>query len=225
MIVAAAVLRLSAAGQSPVEGNVAGRQSLDSLLIAVGERDQAVRQLAQLTSGDIDTLAVVEYNLRMIDADSENQTIVADILDNGGWPEGLSGRAVESIFLVIQHADLDYQKKYFDLMREQAERGVLKMSDFVTFNDRVLMYEGKFQTHGTQTKSIVRDGVNYVYLWPVEDPDGLDARRAELGMHPIAFHLEIMKSYFTTVLDIQADVIWDKTLTPAQLLEMSEASE
>jgi hypothetical protein len=46
--------------------------------------------------------------------------------------------------------------------------------------DRVLMYRGEPQIYGTQYRT--QDGVTK--LWPVQDPEDLDNRRAALGLGP-----------------------------------------
>jgi hypothetical protein len=223
MFAVATLFSMNALAQNPTEQNPtlrnAADRNIDSLLIAVGERDQAVRQgpIVDVFSLDKDGIdAQIEEINRIAEADKENQAMVFDILDNSGWPEGLSEEAVQTIFLVIDHADLEYQQKYFDLLREQAERGILPMDDLVTLQDRILMGEGKPQKHGTQTRMVGRDGKAVVYLWPVEDAENLDARRAEVGLPPIAEYLDIMTEY----LGGEMEMIWDKTLTPADMETM-----
>jgi hypothetical protein len=48
--------------------------------------------------------------------------------------------------------------------------------------DRVLVNEGHDQIFGTQVAGVV-DGKPV--LWPVADPEGLDARRAASGLPPL----------------------------------------
>jgi hypothetical protein len=50
--------------------------------------------------------------------------------------------------------------------------------------DRVLLHRGEPQLYGTQY--MIRDGV--LTLWTVQDPEGLDERRAALGLEPEAQH-------------------------------------
>ncbi len=49
------------------------------------------------SSGDI--VAMQEFSRRVIEADTENQALVFGMLEEGGWPEGLSEKANLAIFL------------------------------------------------------------------------------------------------------------------------------
>jgi hypothetical protein len=66
-------------------------------------------------------------------------------------------------------------------MREVvAARGDASPRDLAYLQDRVLMFRGEPQIHGTQY--MICDGVPE--LWAVRDLDGLDERRAALGLPP-----------------------------------------
>ena len=82
------------------------------------------------------------------------------------------------------------------------------MNDFVTMEDRMLMNSGKPQKYGTQAYSLVEDGKTVIYIWPVEDPDKLDALRKSVGLMPIESYLEIVKQQ-------GVEIIYDKTKTVA----------
>lgn len=63
---------------------------------------------------------------------------------------------------------------------ERAGRGDASPRDLAYLKDRVLMCRGEPQIYGTQY--MVKDGVPE--LWTVRDPQGLDERRAALGLDP-----------------------------------------
>ena len=73
------------------------------------------------------------------------------ILDSLGIPEGLSDTSYSALFLVVQHSDLEHQRKYYPLFETGAEKGLIEPSDVATMLDRILMHEGKPQVYGTQT--------------------------------------------------------------------------
>lgn len=50
------------------------------------------------------------------------------------------------------------------------------------------------------------DGKAVIYIWPVENPDKLDARRKSVGLGPI-------ESYLDTVKQHGVEIIYDKTKT------------
>ena len=55
--------------------------------------------------------------------------------------------------------------------------------------DRVLLGEGKKQIYGTQLRSGRDTGGQWV-LEPIEDEAGVDARRAAVGLPPLAEYLK-----------------------------------
>ena len=66
------------------------------------------------------------------------------------------------------------------LLEDAVARGDASRRDPAYLMDRVLMYRGEPQIYGTQYRT--QDGVPK--LWPVQDPENLDDRRAALGLGP-----------------------------------------
>ena len=183
------------------------RAKIDSLLCDIGRRDQAVRaDWAKMATGSVTKEEAIEYALKLDETDSTNLASVSRILDTYGWPSGLSDEANQAIFLVIDHSDLKIMNKYIGLFRDAVEKGYLSMNDLVTMEDRMLMNAGKPQKYGTQAYSLVEDGKTVIYIWPVEDPDKLDALRKSVGLIPIESYLEIVKQQ-------GVEIIYDKTKT------------
>lgn len=85
--------------------------------------------------------------------DQKCQAAVFPILDSLGIPDGLSDTSYIALFLVVQHSDLEYQRKYYPLFEDGIARGLVEPSDAATMLDRILMHEGKPQFYGTQTFS------------------------------------------------------------------------
>ena len=96
--------------------------------------------------------------------------------------------------------------KYIGLFRDAVAKGYIQMNDLVTMEDRMLMNDGKPQKYGTQAYSLVEDSKTVIYIWPVEDPDKLDALRKSVGLMPIGEYLEIVKQQ-------GVEIIYDKTKT------------
>ena len=206
----AGVIPALIAGKYPVlifrrEADV--RAKIDSLLCDIGRRDQAVRaDWAKVATGSVTQEEAIEYAMKMEETDSTNLAAVSQILDTYGWPSGLSDEANKAIFLVIDHSDLNIMNKYIGLFRDAVEKGYLSMNDLVTMEDRMLMNASKPQKYGTQAYSLVKDGKTVIYIWPVEDPDKLDALRKSVGLMPIQSYLEIVKQQ-------GVEIIYDKTKT------------
>ena len=183
------------------------RAKIDSILCDIGRKDQAVRaDWAKMATGSVTNEEAIEYALKLDETDSTNLASVSRILDTYGWPSGLSDAANKAIFLVIDHSDLNIMNKYIGLFRDAVEKGYLSMNDFVTMEDRMLMNDGKPQKYGTQAYSLVEDSKTVIYIWPVEDPDKLDALRKSVGLMPIESYLEIVKQQ-------GVEIIYDKTKT------------
>lgn len=134
----------------------------DSLLHAVRERDQKLRMdvMNYYAKGQVDSVMLAAEQLEQTDV--ENQRIVFGLLDAGGWPEGLSDEANSAIFLVIDHAEVEAQKRYYRDVVKAARRGYIGRSSQVTLRDRILMYENKRQKYGTQTVSFSRVTLRHV---------------------------------------------------------------
>lgn len=177
-------------------------QNIDSLLNVVREKDQQVRieQTKIINTSPIDQDALIGSVLKMEEVDAECQKIVFELIDNG-IPQGLSEESYETIWLVVQHADVKAQKKYLPEFWKLSETGLLSASDCATMEDRVLMNRGKAQKYGTQCRMINET----IYLWPVKNPDKVESLRKTVGLPSLETMHEIYKQQ-------GMDFIWDKTM-------------
>lgn len=165
----------------------AAAQNLDSLLRNVRESDQSARlAMIELTRSDqLDIDAVLAAQTKIEEVDSTNQVIVARLLDSG-WPQGLSEEANNAIWLVIDHAPIDYQLRYMPLIEEQVATGAISKSQYATLFDRIRMRQGEPQRYGTQTVQRRSAEQNAsIYVWPVENPRKLNRLRRAMGLTPI----------------------------------------
>lgn len=195
-------------------------RNLDSLLRVVHDRDQAVRaeviRLSQQTPPAVDSLMAAYGRMQAVDA--ENQRVVSELLEGGGWPEGLSEAANETIWLVIDHADLEMQRRWMPLIEAQMAAGRVSKSSYATLLDRMLMREKRPQRYGTQTVSVSRviegDSTRteqQCWLWPVEQPERLDSLRNAMELGPIGEYLRTVE----TVYGIPCR--WNPTLSVEQI--------
>ena len=182
------------------------------ILEEVYDNDQAAREwtkgMSSLTADEIEA-----YATEMERVDSLNQAIVFEILDKDGWPSNLSNKANQAIWIVIDHSNLAFQRKYLYLVKEKAEECILEKADYAILNDRVLMGEGKPQIYGTQIKmnaTIVDDEIAMqFFLWPVENPIVLDSLRNTMGLSPIKEYLQNSSK------SIGQEIVWDEKRTIA----------
>lgn len=144
--------------------------------------------------------------------DSINLVKVTNILDEYGWlgADKVGGRGNMALFLVIQHAELDVQLKYLPMMREASQAGNLRPGSLALLEDRVALRQGKRQIYGSQ---IGRDQeTNQHYVLPLDDPMNVDARRAAVGLPPLADYVS------------RWDITWDPE-TYLKLLPELEAKQ
>ncbi len=122
--------------------------------------------------------------------DQRNIKRLAQIIEKYGWPSrSLIGKEGSvTAFLIVQHADLAYQKKYFPLLKEAVSKGEADPDDAALLEDRILMFEGKKQLYGTQLR--FNEVTKQMELWPIEDEERVDARRASVGLEPIAEYVK-----------------------------------
>lgn len=121
--------------------------------------------------------------------DSINLIKVRDILDTRGWlgADVVGEQGNTTLFLVIQHSDIKTEELYLPMMREAVKKGNAKASSLALLEDRVALRQGRKQIYGSQ---INRDNkTQYYYVSPLEDPDNVDKRRAEVGLQPLADYL------------------------------------
>lgn len=114
--------------------------------------------------------------------DSINQIKIKKILDERGWlgADVIGGQGNHTLFLVIQHADIETQEKYLPMMREAVKQGKANASSLALLEDRVALKNGGKQIYGSQVGRDQKTGEYYVL--PLIDPDNVDKRRAEVGL-------------------------------------------
>lgn len=104
----------------------------------------------------------------------------------GRWPghELVGAEGADAAWLLAQHADHDraFQEFALGLLEHAVEAGQAPGMHLAYLEDRVLVGQGKPQRYGTQAR--LEDGT--IVFHPIDDPEGVDARRSSLGMPPLA---------------------------------------
>ncbi|MFJ2744402.1 DUF6624 domain-containing protein [Streptomyces sp. NPDC087440] len=112
---------------------------------------------------------------------------LSEIMDEYGWPtaELVGEEAARAAWLIAQHADrqLDVQRRALRLMRQAVSAGTAGPRELAFLHDRTLVNEGRKQVYGTQIAG-VKDGAPVP--WPCEEPERMDALRADVGIEPFA---------------------------------------
>ena len=159
-------------------------------LLRMRQKDQEFRSRIGLAAGAGRREIDPETAREMSQLDSENLARLKEIVARHGWP-GVSmvgEDGSQAAFLVLQHADQATQEQYLPMVREAAARRELAPSLLATLEDRVRMRRGEKQIYGTQLKGSA-DG--RLELWPIEDEARVDARRAAVGLPPLADYLRL----------------------------------
>lgn len=159
--------------------------------MVLAEVDAEVRtEMVNKGFGNVDTLDMVRQQA----IDEANARILDKIIKNYGWPTsemvGLDG--VAAAFLVVQHAEHNFQKRMLPAINTSFERGDLNAGDYALFVDRILVNDGLPQRYGSQAD--IRDGM--LVLFPIEDRQNLAVRRASLGLPPLKEYIEQMETFY-----------------------------
>lgn len=157
-------------------------QPLRERLLALIARDEQVR--ARLIA---DFSLFDGYHPEMQAVHEENAVALSAIIAERGWPtEPLVGEdGAEAAWRIAQHAIAlpDLQRRFLVLLSEAAERREIPAWQPAYLDDRIRSFEGRPQLYGTQHDW---DGNGLMSPLPIENPEDVDARRAEIGVAPLA---------------------------------------
>jgi tetratricopeptide (TPR) repeat protein len=122
--------------------------------------------------------------------DSVNEIRVAAIIEQVGDYPGpeMVGDQRHTVWLVIQHAPLEFQDRYFPLVERATDEGKIGLGDWAYLVDRRNMNRGIKQIYGSQMQ-LKEDKITYE-IYPLEDPFHLNERRAAVGLVPIEQYIE-----------------------------------
>jgi len=127
-------------------------------------------------------LALEEINLK---ANSEKLLV---LLDKYGWPTAseVTEYAAAGAALIINHTNYEIRSKYFPMLEKAFKKGEAQPLRYAKMKDRLLVEEGKEQLFGTQWKFENSKRVPH----PIEEPELVDKRRAEIGLGPLSVYLK-----------------------------------
>lgn len=117
--------------------------------------------------------------------DSSNLVFVTGLLDSRGWlgPQEIGFQGTQALFLIIQHAGLKTQKKYYPIILEAEKDGKILSSNVAILEDRIAIREGRSQTYGSQGFYDPQTKKNYTY--PLTDLENIDSLRKSRGLQPM----------------------------------------
>jgi len=163
---------------------------VDSLLL-LAQEDQADRE--SLEGADIakDTAKL----FRAMRGDSARTRWLRNAVKERGWPKRsvVGDSAAKAAWLMLQHTEFqDWADEMLPVLERLADSGEVKRSELALFTDRVLMHRGQPQRYGSQFNFV--DGRMVAYR--IEDLAQLDARRAEVGLPPMAEYVRVLSEAY-----------------------------
>jgi len=130
------------------------------------------------------------YHPRMEAVHRENAARLAAVIDRHAWPgAALVGEdGAEAAWLIAQHAigEPAFQRRCLAALQEAAERGDVPRWQPAMLDDRIRVFEGRLQRYGS---SLDVDDEGRLVPRPIEDPEGVEERRREVGLEPLAERL------------------------------------
>jgi hypothetical protein len=138
---------------------------------------------------------------KMKEIDAANTERLAEIFKRHGFPGvALVGKdGTQAVLIMLAHTpSLELQKKALPHVEKAARRGEIPMESFASLTDTVLRARGKPQLYGTRFDLV--DGKRFV-IAPTKDPARLDARRAKLGLAPIAEYARTLGELYKMPVD------------------------
>jgi hypothetical protein len=125
----------------------------------------------------------------MAEVHRRNAAALDRILAAHGWPgTRLAGDdGAEAAWLVAQHAigDVAFQRRALAALRDAAAAGDASWKHVAFLTDRIRVAEGRVQVYGTQHDW---NAAGELAPLPIDDPNGVEARRRSVGLEPLAEH-------------------------------------
>jgi hypothetical protein len=129
---------------------------------------------------------------RLMAIDADNTAWLIGIIDQSGWPDRsqVGDEGARAAWLLAQHADCDpaAQRRFWQCLQSAVVRHEASPADLARLTDRVRLASGQKQIYGTQLTA--RAG-RYVATRLCK-PSSVDARRAAVGLEPLATQIESM---------------------------------
>ncbi|HKQ59837.1 MAG TPA: DUF6624 domain-containing protein [Candidatus Polarisedimenticolaceae bacterium] len=154
-------------------------------LVAMADEDSRVR--AELAR---DGSLFRGYHPQMQAVHDANAARLSAILDVHGWPgrSRVGEHGAHAAWRIVQHAIAQpaLQRRVLALLRA-APPGEVVPLEIAMLEDRIRGFEGRGQLYGTQFDW---DEAGQLSPLPLEDPEGVDERRAAIGLGPLAADLD-----------------------------------
>lgn len=159
---------------------------LANIMDSLYQEDQKYRiEAAKLIQKEAPKELIDSINLIIKEKDRSNLIFATQLIDKYGWlsPQDVGFQGALALFLIIQHADLKTQKKYYPLILKAEKEGHILSSNVAILEDRIAVREGRPQTYGSQAYYDSKKKKTYIY--PLVDVENLDKLRKLRGLEPM----------------------------------------
>lgn len=121
--------------------------------------------------------------------EADNILRVLKTLDERGWlgDDIIGGQGNFTVFSILERADDQVQEKYLPMMRDAVIKKNMLASHLALIEDNVALKKGGKQIYGSKVGTDEETGEYYVL--PLEDPDNVDKRRAEIGLDSLQWYI------------------------------------
>ncbi len=192
IVTLALALPVAGRAQNPVAPPPVRDEALRAALVSRGRQDQAVREV--FLAGHRQDSTDIQ---RMTDVDADNTNFLKRIVAERGWPgrSMVGSDGATAAFLIVQHsADTSFQARVLPLLEKAYATRDAEGQQVALLTDRIAVRRRQQQVYGTQA-SLVK---GRFVLDPIADSANVDARRARVGMPPVAKYMRILDSLYAT---------------------------
>lgn len=150
-------------------------------------------------------LGLKKLDKSLINTDKENLERVEKIIQEYGWPTySMVGKtAADGAFMVIQHSDINTQKKYVKMIFDASVQNEASKESVAMLIDRISVRLKGMQIFGTQVYQL-KDTITgkpsgpYKYF-PIKDEANVDSLRNEIGLIPLQQYYSLFGIDYKTI--------------------------
>lgn len=129
---------------------------------------------------------------KMESIDKQNEQPLRDIIDQYGVPNisMVGAEAAGAFVLLVQHQSAEFRQRVLPGLKTNVESGEADAEGYALVYDRLARDQGRKQKYGTQLEC---DAQRKMVEAPIEDSNGVNQRRAELGMLRVALYERLIQ--------------------------------
>ena len=182
-----------------------GFQSIGQTNPGLAAKIDSLAEVDQKWNGEIRKIRNGESHVDLDEAQTMISTInsrnyfeLQKIMTQHGYPgfDLVGEKASNNFWLLVQHQDehREFQEAVLEKMKMEVNRKNAAPKNFAYLTDRVGINSNQLQIYGTQMR-LNSDSTSYEPM-PTLYPEGLDDRRAEVGLPPMEAYIKIMNEHY-----------------------------